>query len=92
MKGFFGKDLLNLPNGSVKVVEVAPKSRYPEHIHSDKTEYAYVLKGAPEFIIGTVSFRGNEGDFFTFPAKEKHAILNTTDDTCCLLVGAIVVE
>jgi quercetin dioxygenase-like cupin family protein len=92
IKGFFGKELLNLQNGSVKLVEIAPKSKYPVHVHPDKTEYAYVLKGAPSFVIGAVSFNGVEGEFFTFPAKEDHAILNTTDKPCTLLVGAIISE
>jgi quercetin dioxygenase-like cupin family protein len=45
VKGFSGKDLLQLSNGTVKVVRIEPMSVYPEHVHPDKTEYAFVMEG-----------------------------------------------
>ncbi len=88
VNGFLGKDLLNIEQGTVKLVKVLPNSSYPEHIHPNKTEFAFVQQGNPEFFIGSEHFEGKEGDFFVFPAKEQHAILNSTNDTCILLIGA----
>lgn len=89
VKGFFGKDLMRLDNGTLKLIKIAPLSNYPEHLHPDVTEYAFVLQGAPGFIINGKSFKGLEGDFFMFPRGQKHAILNDTDHECLLLVGAV---
>lgn len=89
MKNFFGKDLLMLDNGTVKLVKVAPAATYPEHLHPDKTEYVYVLEGHPHFKIGPEEFSAGPNEFYTFPARVKHAILNKTDQTCVLLVGGI---
>lgn len=87
--GFSGKNLLELKNGSLKMVKVAPLAKYPIHIHPDKTEYAYVIQGNPKFTIGTADFIGNEGDFFIFPASIKHGIENPSKSDAILLVGSI---
>lgn len=89
VKGFFGKELLSLENGGLKLIKIAPVSTYPEHIHPDKTEYAYVLEGNPEFLISSESYKAKEGDFFIFPTNTKHAIINNTKSECRLLVGAV---
>lgn len=89
IKGFLAKDLLQFSNGTVKVVRIEPMSVYPEHVHPDKTEYAFVMEGNPEFVINNLSFEGQVGDFFTFPLGEKHSIKNNTKKECCLLIGAI---
>lgn len=89
VKNFFGKDLLKQENGTVKLVKVAPNSKYPEHLHPDKTEYVYVLKGNPQFHIGTEEFNAAPDEFYIFPANIKHAILNNSDKECLLIVGAI---
>ncbi|MDX2174728.1 MAG: cupin domain-containing protein [Bacteroidota bacterium] len=39
---------------------------YPLHIHPDKTEFAYVIDGNPEFFIDSQYFIGKSGDFFYF--------------------------
>lgn len=87
--GFTGKGLLELKNGSLKMVKVAPFGKYPIHIHPDKTEYAYVIQGHPKFTIGTADFIGDEGDFFIFPASIKHGIQNPSKSEAILLVGSI---
>lgn len=89
VKGFYGKDFINLQNGGVKLVKIAPFTNYPEHIHPDKTEYAYVINGNPEFVIDTQLFSSEPEDFFIFPATEKHSIENKTDKECLLLIGNI---
>jgi len=89
VKNFFGKELLMLDKGTLKVVKVAPLAIYPEHIHPDKTEYAYVLKGEPHFQIGTDAFDASPDEFYIFPPNVKHAIRNKSNAECILLVGSI---
>lgn len=89
VKNFFGKELLNMDNGTFKLVKVAPHSGYPEHLHPDKTEFIYVLKGFPEFTIGADKYSAQPNEFYIFPADVKHAILNHSDDECVLMVGGI---
>lgn len=89
VKGFSGKELISLTNGSLKLVKIAPKSVYPIHVHPTKTEYAYVLQGNPSFTIMDEDFDGKEGEFVIFQLNQKHGIQNNTDSECQLLVGAI---
>ncbi|HMT96765.1 MAG TPA: cupin domain-containing protein [Ferruginibacter sp.] len=87
--GFYGKDFINLNNGSVKLVKISPHHKYPIHHHPEKTEYAYVLNGSPEFFIDQNHFNSEAGDFFIFPVNCSHAIENNTNQECQLLIGAI---
>jgi len=89
IEGFFGKELLSLRNGGVKLVRIKPSSFYPEHVHPDKTEYAFVLEGNPEFIIENETYSGKPNSFFIFPAGMKHAINNNHNEACVLLIGSI---
>lgn len=89
IEGFFGKELLSLHNGSVKLIRIKSSSSYPEHIHPNKTEYAFVFEGNPEFIIDNELYYGQPNDFFIFPAGMKHAINNPDNNVCLLLIGAI---
>lgn len=89
VKGFAGKDLLKLDNGTLKLVQVEAGADYPTHQHPDKTEFAYVVSGTPEFRIGGEQFQSQDGDFFIFPQQEPHSIHNHSDDLCELLIGAI---
>lgn len=89
IKGFLSKELINLDNGSLKLVKIEPQSNYPVHLHPDKTEYAYVLQGAPEFLINNTCHKGSQGMFFIFPAKTEHAIFNNSSSPCLILVGSI---
>lgn len=89
VKGFFGKELFSEGNGALKVIKIAPRANYPEHIHPDKMEYVYVLEGRPSFLIGSEKYSSEKGLFFTFPVNTKHAIMNETDEECQLLVGAV---
>lgn len=89
VKGFSGKDFLQLSNGAVKLVKIEPMSSYPEHIHPDKTEYAFVLEGSLEIVIDGLLLVGEVGDFFIFPSQIKHAIINNTSHEASLLIGSI---
>lgn len=89
VKGFAGKQLIEAQNGGLKLVKVQPETSYPLHLHPDKTEYAYVLKGKVNFEIDGKYFDCSESDFCIFPAKTKHAIHNRSKEEVILMVGAI---
>jgi len=89
VEGFLGKEFISLTNGGLKLIKVEPLAQYPEHIHPDKTEFAYVLEGIPEFVINSEAYLGKVGDVFIFPFNTKHAIKNSTSTPCLLLIGSI---
>ena len=89
VKGFQSKSLIDLNNGTVKLVRVDPQSSYPLHRHPDKTEYAYVISGNLQFTIGDGTYDGVPGDFFIFKIRTTHAISNLTDKSGIILIGAI---
>jgi quercetin dioxygenase-like cupin family protein len=91
VKLFSGKELISQENGGLKLVKVEPGASYPLHVHPDKTEYAYVLEGSPEFSVGDETHSSQPGEFVIFPANVKHAIRNKTRSGCVLLVGSIKV-
>jgi quercetin dioxygenase-like cupin family protein len=89
VKGFRGKNLIELKNGALKKVKVDSFATYPSHLHPKKTEHIYVLEGNPRIIIGGEIYNGEKGDFFILPHSIKHSIENPFDSECLLLVGAI---
>jgi len=89
VKGFAGKNLIDLANGGLKMVKVDAFAIYPMHLHPTKTEFVFVLKGAPKIVIGENSYKGEKSDFFTLPKNIKHSIENPSDTECILLVGTI---
>lgn len=89
VKGFCGKELINLETGGLKLIKIEPRANYPEHIHPNNTEYAYILEGNPEFIIDAELHKSKPGDFFIFPQMIKHSISNRNDVDCIILVGAL---
>ena len=89
VKGFHGKEFINLEKGSVKLVKIDSLAIFPEHLHPEKTEYAFVIEGTPEFMIDNESYKSEVGDFFIFPVGKKHEIKNNTNETCILLIGSI---
>lgn len=91
VNGFLGKNLIDLSNGSFKMVKVEPFAAYPTHLHPDKTEFIYVLEGNPIITIGENEYDGEKGAFFTLPNAMEHKIANPADKECLLLVGAIKV-
>lgn len=92
VKGFYGKELLKSEEASVKLVRIEPFSTFPQHIHPNMLEYAYVLAGTPEFFIDTTEYKGEVGDFFIFRANHRHSITNDTNLECILLIGAVKTE
>ena len=89
VEGFSGKNLLDITNGGVKIVKIIPFAKYPIHVHPDKIEFAYVIKGHLKMTIGDGTFDGKEGDFFVFPKAMKHSIESHSKAESILLVGAI---
>lgn len=89
VSGFSGKDLLTLEQATIKLVSVEPNAKYPEHIHPDKTEFAFVIEGNPEFIINQINYVSQVHDFFIFPQNLPHSIINNTNQPCLLLIGGI---
>ena len=89
VKGFFGKDFINSDKGGVKLIKIDPFAEYPEHVHPDKTEFAYVIAGNPEMLIDKKQYTSEKGDFFIFPVNAKHSINNKTNTECLLLIGNI---
>jgi len=87
--GFQGKSLIEMENGNLKMIKVAPFATYPDHLHPNKTEYAFVLQGNPKVTIGGEVYNGEKDDFFIFPNTIKHRIENPFDAECFLLIGAI---
>lgn len=89
VKGFYGKEFITQEKGSVKLVRIDPVATYPEHLHPDKTEYAYIIEGNPIIVIDKQHYMSEPRDFFIFPVNTKHTIINNTSDECLLLIGAI---
>lgn len=89
LAGFSGKGLLDLPNGSFKMVKIEPGSEYPIHKHPDKTEFAYVVAGTLEATIGDQVTQGESGAFFIFPVGERHGLKNPGSVDTLVLIGAV---
>jgi len=60
------------------VVEVAPRSGPPLHVHHIQEETIHVLKGQYKVRIGDEFFYIQEGGFAYLPSKVPHAFLNLT--------------
>ncbi len=89
VEGFSGIDLLKIKNATIKVVKVDAFAEYPSHIHPEHIEFAYILEGTLQIHIGIEVYEGSKGDFFIFPEKTSHAILNPSEIECQLLIGSI---
>lgn len=92
IQGFSAKQLLNLPQGSFKMIKVDPNSHYPLHQHPKKTEFVYVLEGEVQITNNGETLLGAKNDFFILPHAVKHSINNVFENQCILLVGAIGIE
>ena len=91
VKGFYGKELLDLKHGGVKLVKIDEQAIYPSHQHPKKTEYVQVLEGRPDFLIDDKRYESEPGDFFVFPVGTVHSIENKTPAKCLILVGSLLV-
>ena len=62
------------------VVEVAPMSGPPLHVHHRQEETVHVLKGRYKVRIGDETFGLEEGGFAYLPSGVPHTFLNLTDE------------
>jgi len=62
------------------IVEVAPHSGPPLHVHHGQEEAIHALKGRYKVRIGDETFTCEEGGFAHLPADVPHAFLNLTDE------------
>ena len=68
------------------VVQVAPKSGPPLHVHHGQEETIHVLKGRYKVQIGESIYNVDEGGFAYLPAKVPHTFVNLTDEGGELIV------
>ena len=87
VQGFSEKSLLELIQGGIKMLKVAPLASYPPHQHRDKTEFIYILEGNLKITIGNNNFDGKKGDFFMIPMSSKHSISNPFESESIILLG-----
>ena len=87
--GVFGKDLVAFEEGTAKLIRLMPGASYPRHKHPARTEYAYVLAGAPTLHVNDTAHAAKPGDFVVFPAATPHALENPGAEEALLFVGAI---
>jgi quercetin dioxygenase-like cupin family protein len=85
--GVTSKDFLKHPNGTFKIVKLAPQATYPIHHHPKKTEFAFVLSGSLRATIGEEQYTGGRGSFYRFPVDEKHGLHNPGDEDTVVLIG-----
>ncbi|GIM46437.1 hypothetical protein DNHGIG_19860 [Collibacillus ludicampi] len=89
IEGILSKNLIEYPEGTVKLVLLESGSAYPEHQHPDRTEYVYVLEGSVVLSVGESEYTCQIGDCIIIPVNERHALHNQTDKRTVLLIGAI---
>jgi quercetin dioxygenase-like cupin family protein len=76
VKNFFGKELISMENGSLKLIKVAPHASYPVHSSSRKNRICLCVEPEIRSLKYRVSiFKGSKDEFFIFPQNEKHAHL-----------------
>ncbi len=68
------------------IVQVAPRSGPPLHVHHVQEETIHVLKGRFKVRIGEEIFYLNEGGFAYLPSKVPHTFLNLTDEPAEVIV------
>jgi mannose-6-phosphate isomerase-like protein (cupin superfamily) len=81
-----GRDLVFKVTGEITggafdyfIVQVAPNSGPPLHVHHRQEETIHVLSGSYKVRIGDEFFHLEEGGFAYLPSKVPHAFLNLTD-------------
>jgi mannose-6-phosphate isomerase-like protein (cupin superfamily) len=82
-----GRGLLNSQDVAVQVVEQAPDTSFPEHIHHDNSEYVIMVRGSL-----TNTMDGKEelfvaGDCFVIPLGKAHN--HYSKDGCKLIAVTI---
>lgn len=72
------KYLFNEDKFAGGIAYLSPGEEIKQHIHEDEMEIFYFIGGNPLFIVGDERIRVSAGDGFLVDIKEKHGILNDT--------------
>lgn len=89
VEGIHSKSLVELPDGTAKLMRLEAGSSYPKHQHPKRTEYAFVLSGQAILTVDHEEFEAGPGNFVVFPAGTPHALANRSHQEATLLVGAV---
>lgn len=68
------------------IVDVAPLSGPPLHVHHVQEEAIFVLKGRYKVQVGEQTFRCDEGGFAYMPKEVPHAFFNLTGEAGQIIV------
>jgi quercetin dioxygenase-like cupin family protein len=68
------------------IVEVAPRSGPPLHVHHRQEETIHVLSGRFRVRVGDDTCELDEGGFAYLPSGEPHAFVNLTDEPAEIVV------
>ena len=68
------------------IVDVAPLSGPPLHVHHVQEEAIFVLKGRYKVQVGEETFRCDEGGFAYMPKEAPHAFFNLTEEAGQIIV------
>ncbi len=74
------KYLVKGPKLEMGIIRFLPGERMGAHSHNEVEEVFFFFEGSPTIIINDKEFKTIQGDTFRIEAKEKHDILNDTDN------------
>lgn len=74
------KYLFRGPRYEWGIIVFKPGQTLGKHYHNEVEETFYFLEGKPQMLIGEKTFRVEPGDAFRIDPKEKHDILNDTQE------------
>lgn len=74
------KYLFRGPKMEWGVIRFKPNQTLGAHFHNEVEETFYFVSGTPQMIINGESYRVKVGDAFRISPKEKHDIINDTEE------------
>lgn len=79
----------NATGGAYALLEIVirPGSGAPPHVHTQESEFFYLLEGQMEFHVGERTLRAGPGDFVQVLPGEVHYFVNPTENPTRALVG-----
>ncbi|MEW6608008.1 MAG: cupin domain-containing protein [bacterium] len=63
------------------IIRFKPGQTLGAHFHNEVEETFFFIFGTPQMVIDNQSYRVKEGDAFKISPKEKHDIINDTEQT-----------
>ncbi|MFH1562347.1 MAG: cupin domain-containing protein [Nitrospirota bacterium] len=73
------KYLFRGPRMEWGIIRFNPAQTLGSHYHNEVEETFFFVAGTPQMVINGESYRVKEGDAFKISPKEKHDIINDTD-------------